>query len=76
MQTNLSMKTGKFSNLSKAIEIIAKSGGKILREDLFKHFAGRSAQDVIQNLIYGVPGSNGALVDIEKQGRKKCFNSQ
>lgn len=67
------MKTGKFSNLSKAIEIIAKSGGKILREDLFKHFAGRSASEVIQNLVYGVAESGGPLIDVQKQGRKNVL---
>lgn len=73
MDNNLSMKTGRLTNLSKAIEIIAKHDGKILREELSKHFNQRSFGAVIEDLMYGVAKSAGPLVKVEKVGRKSLL---
>lgn len=79
METNLSMKTGRFSNLAKAIEIIYKNK-EISRKDLMKKFAGRSASFVIEDLLTGSPatviavGQGGSLVNIRKEGREHFYS--
>jgi len=79
METNLSMKTGRFSNLAKAIEIIYKNK-EISRKDLMKKFATRSAGTIIEDLIYGSPatvgvvGQGGSLVNVKKEGREHFYS--